>query len=149
MLCFRAMKAKHVTPILNVSDMALSPPTDVRTQSARFEWFAKWGWDEEESDARARRRERARAKAQILMGNLTRRLERRRSPDSSPGLPPPSTNARRGESLEDRNLKKQRRARRSAAATTAWNRRTLRRMRCGVRKASGPKAGSELQGRHG
>ncbi len=29
----RAMKAKHVTPILNVSDMAAS-----------FAWFAKWGW---------------------------------------------------------------------------------------------------------
>ncbi len=28
-----AMKAKHVTPILNVSDMAAS-----------FAWFAKWGW---------------------------------------------------------------------------------------------------------
>src|SRR5260370_42592693 len=32
-LCLRGMKAKHVTPILNVSDMAAS-----------FAWFAKWGW---------------------------------------------------------------------------------------------------------
>src|SRR5258708_35234712 len=29
----RAMKAKNITPILNVSDMAAS-----------FAWFAKWGW---------------------------------------------------------------------------------------------------------
>src|SRR6267378_1308653 len=33
MLSFRAMNAKGVTPILNVSDMAAS-----------FAWFAKWGW---------------------------------------------------------------------------------------------------------
>src|SRR5216684_555535 len=33
MLCFRAMNAKGVTPILNVSDMAAS-----------FAWFAKRGW---------------------------------------------------------------------------------------------------------
>jgi hypothetical protein len=61
-----AMKAKGVTPILNVSDVG---------------------------ESFARRRERTGADAQILMGNLTRRLERRRSPDSSPGLPPASTNA--------------------------------------------------------
>ena len=33
MLCFRAVNAKGVTPILNVSDIAAS-----------FAWFAKWGW---------------------------------------------------------------------------------------------------------
>ncbi len=33
MLCLRGMKAKGVTPILNVSDVAVS-----------FAWFAKWGW---------------------------------------------------------------------------------------------------------
>ena len=33
MLFFRTMNAKHVTPILNVSDIA-----------ATFAWFAKWGW---------------------------------------------------------------------------------------------------------
>jgi hypothetical protein len=30
---FADMKAKHITPILNVSDI-----------SASFAWFAKWGW---------------------------------------------------------------------------------------------------------
>ena len=34
MLSSPAMKAKHVTPILNVSDLAAS-----------FAWFAKWGWE--------------------------------------------------------------------------------------------------------
>src|SRR5947209_10201845 len=33
MLSFRSMNAKHVTPILNVSDLAAS-----------FAWFEKWGW---------------------------------------------------------------------------------------------------------
>ena len=33
MLSFRAMYAKHVTPILNVSDLP-----------ATFAWFEKWGW---------------------------------------------------------------------------------------------------------
>lgn len=33
MLSLRIMNAKHVTPILNVSDMAAS-----------FAWFEKWGW---------------------------------------------------------------------------------------------------------
>ena len=33
MVSLRAMKAKAVTPILNVSDMA-----------ATFTWFANWGW---------------------------------------------------------------------------------------------------------
>ena len=32
-LCFRVMKAKGLTPILNVSDIAAS-----------FVWFEKWGW---------------------------------------------------------------------------------------------------------
>jgi hypothetical protein len=32
-LSLRTMKAKNITPILNVSDMAAS-----------FAWFAKWGW---------------------------------------------------------------------------------------------------------
>src|SRR5256885_3501721 len=32
-VCFRAMKAKGITPILNVSDIAAS-----------FAWFEKWGW---------------------------------------------------------------------------------------------------------
>ena len=40
----RAMNAKYVTPILNVFDMAASPLTHLRTQTARFAWFAKWGW---------------------------------------------------------------------------------------------------------
>jgi hypothetical protein len=35
---------KGVTPILNVSDMAAVPQTRPRTQTARFAWFAKWGW---------------------------------------------------------------------------------------------------------
>jgi hypothetical protein len=39
-----AMNAKGVTPILNVSDMAAVPQTHPRTQTARFAWFAKWGW---------------------------------------------------------------------------------------------------------
>jgi hypothetical protein len=30
---FRIMKAKHITPVLNVSDI-----------SASFDWFEKWGW---------------------------------------------------------------------------------------------------------
>ena len=33
MLSFRSMNAKHITPILNVSDISKS-----------FVWFAKWGW---------------------------------------------------------------------------------------------------------
>ena len=33
MVCFGVMDAKHVTPILNVSDLAAS-----------FAWFEKWGW---------------------------------------------------------------------------------------------------------
>ena len=32
-VCFRAMEAKHITPILNVSDVPAS-----------FAWFEKWGW---------------------------------------------------------------------------------------------------------
>ena len=33
MVCFRAMNARGITPILNVSDIAAS-----------FAWFEKWGW---------------------------------------------------------------------------------------------------------
>jgi hypothetical protein len=91
------------------------------------------------------RRERAGAEALILMGNLTRRLETRRSPDSSPGLPPTSTNARHRESLEDRNPKNKGRQRRSAAATQAkagWR----DELAATKAKASGPKGGPELQG---
>jgi Glyoxalase/Bleomycin resistance protein/Dioxygenase superfamily len=32
-VCFGAMEAKHITPILNVSDIVAS-----------FAWFEKWGW---------------------------------------------------------------------------------------------------------
>jgi hypothetical protein len=33
MVCFRPVEAKHITPILNVSDLPAS-----------FAWFGKWGW---------------------------------------------------------------------------------------------------------